>query len=406
MSKKTVTLIGINFYPEDTAIGLYSTEMVRYLIEKGYKVNVITGFPYYPQWEIKDAYKKKNSFYKEDVDGIKIFRYKQYVPAKPNFLKRIIHLLDFTLGSFFNLFKIKETDIVISVVPFTTSILLGWVLKKRLNAKLWVHVQDFEFDAALQSGVASSKRGIKAFIFKLLFGIEKWLFSKANVASTISNTMLTRLEEKTNTERFFFPNWVDANTINPVNFQKHAYLQSDKFKILYSGNIGDKQDWDFFLKFVKELDDEMIEVIVVGDGANKDWLLRKIEKYDFIKYYPPVPYKELSDLLCSADLHLLFQKENVIDTVMPSKLLGMMASAKPSLVTGNSQSEVKSVLEESQGGYYLSENNTKKAVQIVHGLIDNKNTSYEVGLKARNYIANRFGKDQILKALYDKLEKI
>ncbi len=406
MSIKKITLIGINFYPEDTAIGLYSTDMVRYLIEKGHTVDVITGFPYYPQWKIKDGYKKKSSFYQEEVDGIKIYRYKQYVPKRPNFIKRIVHLLDFTFGSFFNLSKIKETDIIISVVPFTTSILLGWILKKRRKAKLWVHVQDFEFDAALQSGVTKSKKGIKAVVFKMLFGIEKWLFSKADVSSTISNTMLSKLEEKTKAASFFLPNWIDSDKIDPKSSQTHSFLNSNKFKILYSGNIGDKQNWDFFIEFVNELDKEKTEVVIVGDGAKKEWLLDNIKEYDFVKYFPPVPFEELSDLLCSADLHILFQKEDVIDTVMPSKLLGMMASATPSLVTGNIESEVKKVLEESKGGYYLGQANIAQTIHVVNTFIAEKKTSQEMGFQARKYIVNRFSKNKILETLDSKLKEI
>ncbi len=148
--KKTITLIGINFYPEDTAIGIYSTQMVEYLNKKGYKVNVITGFPYYPQWKIKEEYQTKPKFIKENINGVIVYRYKQYVPKSPTFLKRIIHLSDFTIGSFINSLKINHTDVVITVVPFTSTIILGWFLKKRFKAKLWVHIQDFEFDAALQ----------------------------------------------------------------------------------------------------------------------------------------------------------------------------------------------------------------------------------------------------------------
>ena len=49
--KNNITLIGINFYPEDSAIGLYSTQMAKYL-STDYDIDVITGFPYYPQWKI------------------------------------------------------------------------------------------------------------------------------------------------------------------------------------------------------------------------------------------------------------------------------------------------------------------------------------------------------------------
>ena len=95
--KNNIIIIGINFYPEDSAIGLYTTQKAEYLASKGYDVTVITGFPYYPQWKIRDDYKSKSYLVKETINGVKVLRSKQYVPIDPTFLKRIIHLIRFTI---------------------------------------------------------------------------------------------------------------------------------------------------------------------------------------------------------------------------------------------------------------------------------------------------------------------
>ncbi len=241
-----ITLIGVNFFPEDSSTGLYSSQMAEYFAEHGCNVEVVTGFPYYPQWQIWQKYRAKPTFLDEMHGNITVHRYRQYVPENPTFGKRILHLMDFTFGSIFNLFKVKETDIVIAVVPFTTSILLGLILAKLRGAKLWIHVQDFEFDAARESGLAG-KGGIKDKIFGMLMKLEALLLSKADRVSTISYSMIEKMKEKTSTPHYFFPNWVDAKAINPDTAKQHTLLQSEKFKVLYSGNIGAKQDWDFFL---------------------------------------------------------------------------------------------------------------------------------------------------------------
>jgi len=391
---KTITIIGVNYYPEDTAIGLYSTQMAEYLSQRGYKVNVITGFPYYPQWEIKETYKKKSNFYKEEHNNISIYRYKQYVPKNQSFFKRIIHLTDFTLGSLINCFKIKKSDLVIAVVPFTSAILLGWVLKRRLRAKLWTHIQDFEFDAALQAGVSQKKNNL---LFKGLFKLEKYLLNKSDCTSTISFSMLNKLKSKTNSSVYYFPNWIDNKMINPNKSKQHPYFsQNKKFKVLYAGNIGEKQNWHFFVSFLEELKKyKDVEVIIVGQGSKKKWLFNKIDPYSFIKILNPVPLKELNDLLCSADLHILFQKDDVLDTVMPSKILGMMASKKPSLITGHVESEVFKIMDKSQGGVYLPNNITKVANAFNNFYLD-KNIRLEMGINAQKYVTKNYNRDSIL----------
>ena len=396
--KNKITIVGINFWPEDTAIGLYTYQLANFYREQGLEVNVITGFPYYPEWRINSEYRSKKTYYEESINGIKIYRFKQYVPKKPIFFKRILHLLHFTLGSFINLFKIKKTDVVLCVVPFIGCVLIGKFLAKLKGAKLWVHIQDFEFDAVRDSNLVDKKTD-KNIIFRMLFYVESKLLNSADLLSTISFSMLKKLKGKTKIkiEKKLLPNWVDQNFIVPEGHKKHSYLKSDKFKILYSGNIGEKQDWDFFIKFAKELDKEKdIQIIVVGNGSKRYWLEEKLLDLENIWFYNPVAYSELSDLLCSADLHILFQKVNLIDTVMPSKILAMMASKRPSLITGSLKSEVAKVIIESKGGKFFETSTTKDVLKYVYELKSNKKLINNYGENSRSYIVEKFSKNQIL----------
>ncbi|WP_022846328.1 WcaI family glycosyltransferase [Desulfurobacterium sp. TC5-1] len=403
---KDIVIIGVNFYPEDTAIGLYSTQMAEYLSENGFNVSVITGFPYYPQWKIWEEYRNKPKYLKEVHKRIKIYRYKQFTPKNPNFKNRIRHILSFTFGSLKNLRKIKEADLIMAVVPFTSDVWLAHKLAKKTSSKVWVHIQDFEFDAAFETGIIENNK-LKKVASKILYKIESRLLDKANIVSTISYSMLEKAKKKTKTELFYLPNWIDETFINPEKTEIHPYLKSDKFKVLYSGNIGAKQDWETFIKVVnyfKGRDD--IEFVVVGNGAKKDWLLSQIKNFKNVKYYAPVPYKDLPDLLCSADLHILFQKSKVVDTVMPSKLLGMMASAKPSLVTGNLKSEVAKVIKESQGGEFFDSNDIKSIINFIEELNKNPHLAENYGKNARRYIIEHFSKEKVLGNLKSKIKEI
>lgn len=405
--KKKITIIGVNYYPEDTAIGLYTSQLTDYLHTNNYEVSVITGFPYYPSWKINKEYRSKKVFLKENINGITTYRYKQYVPSKPTFFKRILHLLDFTIGSFVNLFKIKSTDVVLCIVPFTSTIFLGILLSKLKRAKLWVHVQDFEFDAASDSDL-TQKKSKKSLFFKMLFWLEKRLLKSADIRSTISSSMLRKLASKSpNLKNILLPNWVDVNDINPKQSKTHNYLKSNAFKILYSGNIGEKQDWEFFIRFAKSIEkNSNIEIIIVGDGSKRAWLEKKLLGLNNVMIKPPVPYNELSDLLCSTDLHFLFQKVDVIDTVMPSKILAMMASQKPSLITGSLNSVVATIIKNSKAGAYFYSTDLKKVTSFVATLEKDISLGKQYGLNARNYVSEHFSKEEILKQIKKTLESL
>ena len=393
---KTITFIGLNFFPEDSAIGLYSTQWAEYLSQAGYEVSIVTAFPYYPQWEIAPAYQGKKSFLKESYKGMTVYRYKQYTPKQPTFLKRVWHIIDFTFGSFRNLRKIDQCDLVISVIPFTSSAFLGNWHRRKHHAKHWVHIQDFEFDAAFQSGLVQQKSKKKSLPHRLLSKLERSILNRADCVSTISHTMVAKLKQKTSSDTYLLPNWIDASAINPETSKPHPYASEEKFTLLYSGNIGDKQDWAFFERLIANIDWSKYNMVLVGDGARRKDVEAMIAPYSEITWYPPVPYETLSDLLCSADAHFLFQKPEVRDSVMPSKILGMMASAKPSVITGHPESEVRTSMNDANGGFYISENDITATLQAFDTLYNDSEKATQMGGQARNYVIQHFSKEAIL----------
>ena len=406
-TKKTITIFTGNYAPEDTAIGLYTSQFATFLSNKGYDVSVITGFPYYPKWKIAETYKDKNTYFTEIIDGITVFRYKQFVPKKVTFLGRIKLMLSLTWGSFQNTKKIKETDLVICLVPLTLSILPAYILAKKKNAKLWIHVQDFEFDLAFQSGLLNTNF-FGNLIKMMVLNFETFLFNKATIISSISYNMMEKAIGKTKFKSiFYFPNWVSVNNINPTIAKQHNYINPDKFTLLYSGNVGEKQDWLFFENFCKEINaDNDLEIVIVGDGAYMQKLKTKLAAFSFIKFYEHVPYNELNNLLCSVNVHFLFQKTDVQDTVMPSKILGMMASGKPSIITGNKNSEVAKIFKENNLNGFFSGNNTKQVVDYLLEIKRKKEIAFQIGEKAKHFVLENFSENTILENFESKVSEI
>lgn len=407
--KKSITVFTANFFPEDTAIGLYTTQFCIFLKEKGYSVKIVTGFPSYPQWRIYEAYKNLPDFHTEIYDGMEIIRYKQYVPTNVNLKGRVFMMLSLFYGTLRNLSKIKNTDLVICIVPFTLSVFPALLLSKFKKAKLWVHIQDFEFDLALDSGVLKKSNILFSLFKKMILFFEKKMLTSADVVSSISYSMLKKIKIKTGTvEGYYFPNWVSSEKINPEKSLPHPYISENKFSLLYSGNIGEKQDWLFLKKLCQYIaHNDNFEIIIVGSGGFKNKLAEMLKPFDFVKFHEPVPYQELNDLLCSADIHFLFQKTEVIDTIMPSKILGMMASSKPSIISGNTKSEVSRILNESEGGFYF--NNNDEASDVYNTLLKlkkDKALSEKMGSKARNYIVDMFSEKNILEDFNEKIKSI
>lgn len=102
-----ITIISNHYSPEDSGIGLYSTGMAEFLAKK-HTVKVIAGTPYYPQWKIYPEYQNKGLFSQEVINGVEIFRFKQFTPETPTFKGRVAQMIHFFVGSLANIFKIKK----------------------------------------------------------------------------------------------------------------------------------------------------------------------------------------------------------------------------------------------------------------------------------------------------------
>jgi colanic acid biosynthesis glycosyl transferase WcaI len=135
---------------------------------------------------------------------------------------------------------------------------------------------------------------------------------------------------------------------------------------------------------------------LVGEGAKRVEVESALKSSINCSYLPPLAYDQLNDLLCNADVHVLFQKTDMLDLVMPSKLLGMMASAKPVIVTGNKDSEIKTQFEKHQLGYFFSGND----IDILKGKIIYLEAHPEigrlVGLKAREFVIENYAIEKVL----------
>ncbi|WP_260502448.1 glycosyltransferase [Rhodococcus aetherivorans] len=76
--KVRIAILGINFAPEPTGIAPYTTLLASGLAARGHEVEVLTGFPHYPQWKRLDGGFRFRS--DEIEDRVRIRRFGHHVP--------------------------------------------------------------------------------------------------------------------------------------------------------------------------------------------------------------------------------------------------------------------------------------------------------------------------------------
>jgi len=99
----------------------------------------------------------------------------------------------------------------------------------------------------------------------------------------------------------------------------------------------------------------------------------------------------------------LFQKAGIIDAVMPSKILGMMASSRPSLVIGDLNSEIKTIFDYCNPGIFFDTYSDQVILEL-DKLIDNFPKMAEMGKSANKYVVANFSKNNILNGFFKKID--
>lgn len=330
-----VGIFTLNYAPEPIGIGPYSAQMARYLARAGHDVTVIAAKPYYPNWSVPHEW--RGGWSRRAEDGVSVIRCPLYVPAKPSGAKRLVHHASFLLS--IAIAAVRERlrarfDVVIAVAPSLMAAPAAVLAARSCGAPAWVHVQDFELEAALATGLL----GEKGFLARLGAGIERGLFRMFDRASSISPQMCERLVTKGVPADTVIEvrNWSDPEpgiAAAPPDFRERWGLH-DKFVALYSGNIANKQGIEIVVEAARLLrDDDRIAFVVCGQGPNREQLVKLADGLDNIQFHDLQPREHLSALLSTADLHLLPQLAEAADLVLPSKLCNMLASGRPVVAT-------------------------------------------------------------------------
>lgn len=404
-----ILLLGLNFFPELVGVGHYTGEMAQFLAGQGHDMRVITAPPYYPQWQVQQGYRWWR-YQNETWQGLQVCRCPLWVPRVPSGLSRLIHLFSFALSSFPVLLGqlLWRPQVVLCIAPAFFSAPFAWLAARISGAKCWLHIQDFELDAAANLEILPSAR----FLLKLASRWEAWMLSRFDRVSTISQRMLERLEQKgVPSERIvLFPNWVDTQAIFPLSEGKDSLrdelaISEDKIVVLYSGSMGAKQGLENLVDTVQKLQEHTnILFVFCGEGPGRDDLIKATQTLPNVKHLSLQPLEKLNSLLNTADIHILPQKVNMSDLVMPSKLPGMLASGRVVVAIANPDTEIGRVI--GQVGLVASPQNTPGLRDAILSLAASPHRRRCFGEQGRTYVCNNWSAEIVLPRFMEQLRKL
>lgn len=397
-----ILIHGINFSPELIGVGKYTGEMAAWLAGHGHAVRVVTAPPYYPAWRVGEGHSaaryRRESYPVPGAAGAQVWRCPLWVPRRPGALKRVAHLASFAASSApIMLAQARwRPDLVVVIEPTLLNAPAALVTARIAGAKTWLHVQDLEVDAAFDLGLLP--RGM---LRSAALAAERALLRGFDRVSTISEAMRERLIAKgvPAGRAPLFANWVDVAAISPLGrpstFRAQLGLAPHVQVALYAGNLGEKQGLELLIEAARRLRQVPDLVFVIaGSGSARASLEAMGAGLGNLHWLPLQPAERLNDLLNLADLHLLPQRADVADLVMPSKLTGMLASGRPVVATAEQGTQLGGVV--GSCGVLVPPGDGAAFAHAIAALAADPRQRRALGTAARAYAEQHFAREAIM----------
>ncbi|NWJ98432.1 MAG: glycosyltransferase family 4 protein [Chloroflexi bacterium] len=363
-------IIGWAYLPESAGIGPYTADLAEYLVQSGHQVQVVTGFPMYPQWKIWEGYRGK-WFMRETINGVPVLRTYTYVPSKPRkTLSRILFDMSLALSLFLGVLRTGPCDLIITISPPLQLGLTGWLASILKHAPFLFHIQDLVPDAAVATGMLSEKS--KA--VKLARLMERFIYRRADGIGVICEGFYRNLRAKgVPPEKLaLLPNYIDLSFMKLCEknngFRHHHNLKAQDFVVMYSGTIALKQGLHVLVEVAAELREyEKIKFYLIGEGPYLEELRQQAEKLALtnITFLPLQPRESLPKQLAAADVLVITQRRAVTDIVFPGKLLYYMASDRPILAAVSADSETGRFVHEHDLGVVVPPESPKELAAAI-----------------------------------------
>ena len=393
-----VLVYGLNMAPELTGIGRYTGDMAAWLVEEGHEVEVVTAYPYYPQWKLAPG-RPVWRWSRETWKGVAVHRCPLWVPAVPMTRSRILHLLSFALTSapvaLWRAWRLRP-DIVFVVEPTSFVAPVALVAARLARAQSWLHVQDLEMGAAERLGLIDGRNRLG----RLLARVYGRTLRRFDRVTTLSERMRRKLGEYGRPEAAIglFPNWVDTEKFKPVDataMRAELGLKPDDVCVLYAGNLGEKQGVEQLIDVASLLeDDPRIRLVICGAGAARPRIEAGAATRPNVQLLEPMPDDRFVELLSAADIHVLPQKAGMTHYVMPSKLGPMLASGKPIVAQAEEGCEIAKELQ--GAARFVTPEDTTALAEALYHVVEDPSVRSELLIGARSHANKKLKRSVVL----------
>jgi hypothetical protein len=388
------------FWPENFRIN----DIAKYLIKKNFKVDVLTGEPNYPSGYLSEDYILNRELYNK-YNNINIFRVPIILRRGGSQFNLFLNYASFIVsGIFFGLIKLRnrEYDLIFTfgTSPITSAIPAVFISKiKRVKHILWV--------LDIWPDILKDLKYIKnRFLYQFISYTVKYIYKNCDKILVQSKGFIKIVKKYNKLNKIlYFPSWPEKNQQST-----HSILEKEKefikknfkkysFKIVFTGNIGEAQNFDNILKAANILkDNKSICWIIVGTGRKIFELKLLLKNLKINNFYFIGPreqgmmklYHQIADILLVS-----LTGGNSLSQTIPGKVQTYLQSNK--YILGFIKGETVNIIKESKVGEAVNPTNWRLLAKRINYLEKHRSIVQNVFKKkyGLNY-ANKIFKQKYL----------
>jgi colanic acid biosynthesis glycosyl transferase WcaI len=342
-------------------------------------------------------------------NGVSIVRVRSTSFERSKLFARASNYLTYLSSALLSALRGPRPDIVLCMTDPPVIADIALVVARRYRAPLVVISQDVFPEIAVQL-----KRLENPVATRVLRGLVSLYLRRADRIVAIGDTMRLRLEEKgAPPERVrVIPNWIDTERLAPrekANAWARGGGLDKKFVVMHSGNVGHAQDLDSLVRsatFLRDLDD--LSIFIIGTGARHAELvalaqLLEVDQVTFLYYQSR---GVLPQSLSAADVHVVGLAPGLAGYVVPSRLYGILAVARPVIVAADPDSETAQVVERIGCGIVVPPGRPELLARAIRDAHDGKHDLAEMGRRGREWVEREADRSVAVRRYRDLLAEL
>ena len=342
-------------------------------------------------------------------NGVEIVRVPSTSFERSKLLARASNYVTYLGNALLRGLRGSRPDIVLCMTDPPVIADIALLVARRYRAPLVVISQDVFPEIAVQLGRLENPVATR-----LLRSLVSLYLRRADRVVAIGETMQRRLEEKgARPDRVrVIPNWVDTERLAPrdrANEWARNIGLDKRFVVMHSGNVGHAQDLDSLVRsatFLRDLED--LWILIIGTGARHAELksLAELLEVDQVRFLYYQSRGVLPQSLSAADVHVVGLAPGLAGYVVPSRLYGILAVARPVIVAADAESETAQVVQRVGCGIVVPPGRPELLARAIRDAHDGKFDLVEMGLRGREWVEREADRSVAMRRYRDLLGEL